>query len=297
VRTRLLSLLALACAATVALPAQPSHAATAASSARSYYVSLGDSYSVGYQPNVGATPGYAAYVAARTHLTLANFGCGGATTDSILTRVGCPIVLPGTAGLQTYPDTTQIAAAGAFIKAHRGHIGLITVSIGGNDMIACVGKTDNYGCVTSAAKTITSNVTKLAFLLRAVAGKNVPIIGLTYPEIFLGAWVWPTHPPTANTIGLIKLSVTEFKLLVNPALLASYATASASFVDVTAASGGYGSLTNTVKTKSYGKIPVPVATVCSLTWTCNRGDVHATTKGYNLIGQLTVARYQSLTKG
>ena len=49
-----------------------------------YYVSLGDSYAVGYQPTLGATPGYAGYVAARTHLTLVNFGCAGATTTSIL---------------------------------------------------------------------------------------------------------------------------------------------------------------------------------------------------------------------
>src|SRR3974390_3509181 len=102
-----------------------------------YYVSLGDSYSVGYQPGKGATPGYTTYVARHTGLSLVNFGCGGATTTSLLKTIGCPDVLPGTAGGQTYPATTQMAAATSFIAAHKGHIGLITVSIGGNDAIPC----------------------------------------------------------------------------------------------------------------------------------------------------------------
>src|ERR1700722_13576003 len=52
-----------------------------------YYLSLGDSYSVGYQPapTSGATSGYTAVVAAATGRQLENFGCGGATTSSILT--------------------------------------------------------------------------------------------------------------------------------------------------------------------------------------------------------------------
>src|SRR5579872_2541998 len=57
-----------------------------------YYVSLGDSYSIGYQPEPapgGPTPGYTAYVAKKKHMTLENFGCGGATTSSILNAVGC----------------------------------------------------------------------------------------------------------------------------------------------------------------------------------------------------------------
>ena len=102
-----------------------------------YYVSVGDSYSVGYQPTLGATSGYTGYVAKKTHLTLVNFGCGGATTTSIIDTVGCPDNLPHTAGAVLYPTTTQAAAAEAFITAHRGHIGLITVSIGGNDVTAC----------------------------------------------------------------------------------------------------------------------------------------------------------------
>jgi hypothetical protein len=85
---------ALAATSLVAL----SGAAQGATAERTYYVSVGDSYSIGYQPGVGATTGYAGYVAKKTRLTLANFGCGGATTTSIIDTVGCPDVWPHTAG-------------------------------------------------------------------------------------------------------------------------------------------------------------------------------------------------------
>ncbi len=127
-----------------------------------YYVSLGDSYSVGYQPGLGSTPGYTVYVAQHTGLTLVNFGCGGATTSSILNAVGCPDVLPHTVGVMTYPTTTQIAAADAFITAHRGHIGLITVSIGGNDVTGCATQSNPISCVGNVVKSINANVTTLA---------------------------------------------------------------------------------------------------------------------------------------
>ena len=57
----------------------------------------------------------------------------------------------------------------------------------------------------------------------------------------------------------------------------------------------YTSLERTVDTKAYGTIPVPVASVCSLTWFCARGDIHPRKAGYTLIGKLIVARYQAMT--
>ena len=63
---------------------------------------------------------------------------------------------------------------------------------------------------------------------------------------------------------------------------------------MTAASGAYTSLTRTVHTKTYGVIPVPVASVCALTWFCAQGNIHARTSGYTLIGKLIVARYHTV---
>src|SRR6516165_6933939 len=232
---------------TVGLGAPPP---AAAAHAPTYYVSLGDSYAAGYQPGKGATPGYATYVAQHTGLKLANFGCPGATTTSLLTTVGCPVVLPGTAGAGglAYPTTTQMAAATAFLAAQ----------------------------------------------LRAAAGPKVPIIGSTYPDVILGTYVFPTNPASPAALSLANLSVVAFKSLVNPALAQSYASSLGAFVDVTEASGAYASLQRTVHTDAYGTIPVPVASVCTLTWFCAKGDIHPMDRGYALIGKLIVAKYHAM---
>jgi lysophospholipase L1-like esterase len=302
-RTKILSLAvlggAVATALSTAFVAGPAQASTPSSP--TYYVSLGDSYSVGYQPGRGATTGYAGLVASKTHLKLVNFGCGGATSTSILQTVGCPDVLPHTAGGVTYPTTTQIAAADAFLAANKGHIGLITVTIGGNDVLGCSSQANVASCVATASKTIQTNVTALAANLRTAAGTGVPIIGSTYPDVILGAYVYPHHPPTAQSVALAKASVPAFKSLLNPALSKSYASAKASFVDVTAATGAYKPLNKETKTKSkkgksksYAHLPIAVSRVCRITWYCSKGDIHANTKGYNFIGGLIVAKLATL---
>ena len=277
-----------------ALPGAAQASVVASGAKPTYYVSVGDSYSVGYQPGVGATTGYTGYVAKKTHLTLANFGCGGATTTSIIDTVGCPDVLPHTAGAHLYPTTTQAAAAEAFITAHRGQIGLITVSIGGNDVTPCALQPNPVLCVTTAVATVDENVTTLAAGLRSAAGPKVPLIGLTYPDVFLGAYVYPAPPPTAARMALAAASVVAFKSLINPALSKAYAAAGGAFVDVTAATGAYTPLTSTVTVAPYGTIPRAVARVCTLTWYCAVGNIHATSPGYALIGKLVTARYATV---
>jgi lysophospholipase L1-like esterase len=271
-----------------------SQGAQAATRATSYYVSLGDSYSVGSQPNRGATPGYTAVVAKTTHLKLVNFGCGGATTTSLVSSVGCPDVLPHTAGGVTYPTTTQEAAALSFLAAHRGHIGLMTVSIGGNDVTACASQPNPISCVSTAVSGITTNVTSLAAALRSAAGPGVPLIGLTYPDVILGTYVYPTHPAKASTVSLAKLSVVAFKSLINPALVKAYAAGGGTLADVTKATGAYVPLTRTVRFRPYGIIPAAVASVCTFSWFCAKGNIHATTKGYTLIGKLVAARFATV---
>jgi lysophospholipase L1-like esterase len=264
---------------------------------KTYYVSVGDSYSVGYQPGLGATSGYTGYVAKKTHLTLANFGCGGATTTSLISTVGCPDNLPHTAGAVPYPATTQAAAAEAFLAAHRGHIGLITVSISGNDVTSCATQASPITCVGAAVTGIAQNVSGLAAGLRAAAGPNVPLIGLDYPDVILGEYVYPSLPATPARIALAQESVVAFKSLINPALVKAYAAGQGVLVDVTAASGAYTPLTSTVSLRPYGKVPAAVAKVCMLTWFCSQGNIHATTKGYAFIGQLITDRYASLRRG
>jgi lysophospholipase L1-like esterase len=278
----------------------------AAKPAKPYYLSLGDSYSVGYQPGMGATAGYTAYVAKKEKMTLENFGCGGATTSSLLTDIGCLESGKGPVAATNavpYPTTTQAQAALDFIAApaNHGKVGLITISIGGNDVTSCANAVGGIGailtCVNTADSAITANVSSLVSSLNTAlttAGDSAKVVGLTYPDVILGDWVYPSGSPNQTLAGL---SVTAFDALINPALSGAYGAAN--FVNVTQAPykkaiAGDDSDSSTlnlplVNLAPYGKIPPAVWEICKLTYFCSLGNIHANTKGYTFIGQLVVA--------
>jgi lysophospholipase L1-like esterase len=266
--------------------------AQAAKPENQLYVSLGDSYASGFQPTApgrGANTrnGFAYQVpqlarARGYRFRLVNFGCGGATTTSLLDSNGCAPRALGPGG-RKYPDRTQIAAAERFLRRHRGNVGLITVSIGGNDVTKCAREADPITCVGGAVAAIDQNVTEIAERLRAAAGKRVRIVGTTYPDVILGRWVGAD----ANQ-GLARLSVPAFKDVINPALSRAYQAAGGQLVDVTAASGAYGSLDELVALPSGTQVPEPVAEVCRLTYYCELRDIHARTSGYRLIAEQVV---------
>lgn len=257
------------------------------------YVSLGDSYAAGYQPSgphSGGTnrngfayqvPGLAAKKG--YDFTLVNFGCGGATTASILESIGCPVQALGP-GATPYPTVSQATAAETFLRSHRGKVGLITVSIGGNDVTSCAAAAAVATCVVMAIKAINKNVATLLRGLRAAAGPSVRIVGTTYPDVILGLGI----SKKASLDSLAKLSVVAFKDLINPALKKLYTAAGGEFVDVTAATGAYGSLKQKVDLPPYGRIPVPVAMVCELTFFCQYQNIHPRTAGYKIIAELIV---------
>ena len=284
---------------TVETSAPPTTAATtAAASAVPYYVSLGDSYASGYEAGVGNTDNGFAYqvvdeAAAASHpLVLVNFGCGGATTTSLLEAEGCSPRGLGP-GAEPYDGQTQLEAAETFIRDHPGEVGLITVSIGGNDVTACSIADDPVACVTAAVEGISTNVPQILQRLRAAAGPEVLIVGTTYPDVLLGQWLDGT--PEAQQ--LASLSVTAFKDLINPALAKAYADAGGVFVDVTAATGAYGPMTELAPLAPYGEIPVPVAKVCELTYYCAERDIHPNADGYQVIADLVVDAYLSSATG
>lgn len=280
-RLALVALLALAL-----LPA----AARAATPPTQYYVSLGDSYASGYQPSVvgpgrNTRNGFAyqvpAVAAARGYrLKLVNFGCGGATTVSLLQRPGCPTLALGPDGRE-YPTSTQLAAAERFLRANRARTALVTVSIGGNDVTACARAADPVSCVVTAARNVKTNVTAIAKRLRRAAGPRVRIVGTTYPDVILGAYL-----DGGAARALAEQSVVAFRSIINPALKDAYATARGRFVDVTAASGSYTPLDQTTTLRPYGTVPVAVARICELSYFCARGDIHLRTDGYRLIADL-----------
>ena len=258
-----------------------SQAASAAKPQHKLYVSLGDSYAAGYQPGLGTTRnGFVYQVPALVksrgyNLKVVNFACAGATTTSLLQQVGCPKAALGPDS-RPYPTDTQIGAATKFIKANRSKIALITVSISGNDVTACArGAADPVTCVAAATTGVNTNVTAAAKALRAAAGPKV-------------------NPGTDAAKSLAGLSIIAFKSLINPALTKAYAAGNGSLVDVTAATGAYGSMDVFNTLAPYGSIPKPVADVCKISFYCDKTDIHLTTKGYGIIAKLVAGQMPKL---
>ena len=256
------------------------------------YVSLGDSYASGYEatgPRTGRNTrnGFAYQVpaAARTRgyrLRLVNFACAGATTTSILTRRGCPARARAIGGPRY--RTTQIAAAERFLRAHRGDVALITVSIGGNDVGRCANAAGPIDCLSTSVRTMKRNATAIAERLRRAAGRGPRLTGITYPDILLEKWL------RSNAGKLVAaLSVAAFREMINPALREAYTAGRGVLADVTAATGAYGPFDRMTTTRAYGRIPVPVAKVCKYTHVCRYGDIHANRAGHGVIARL-VAR-------
>jgi lysophospholipase L1-like esterase len=254
-------------------PAAPPPASSSTKAAeQQVYVSIGDSYATGFGPG-GTGESFAQIVARQSGLKLINLACNGATSADLAAKPACGADAGG---------KTQLDAAVEALKG--GKTGLVTVVIGGNDLAPCALSQQPLDCATRTVADIQTNVAGTLSELREAA-PDVKIVGLTYPDVFLGAWVNPSFPNGKN---LAQLSVTMFQDF-NTKLAAQYGRFGAKFADVTTATGGYGALTELTQDPKYGQIPAPVAKVCALTYFCDRTDVHPTPAGHQAIAEAVTA--------
>jgi lysophospholipase L1-like esterase len=250
-----------------------------ADSATHYYLSLGDSLAASSQPNGDFGHGYAeqlyaALVADDPKLELVKLGCGGESTASMRFGSQDPTVVlscgaPHYYKHVLYPKGTQLAEALGFLEAHKSKVALVTIDIGANDLqrldsqgnvVICL--LEPAGCATQQTR-LTANLSAILSDLRAAAGPDVPIVGMTYYNPF--APLWFTNPATALFVG--------GRVEDGNAVLAStYAAAGVPVADVA------GAFEN-------GIYPDSALNVCAWTWACSLGDLHANTAGYGVIAQ------------
>ncbi|HEX8869671.1 MAG TPA: GDSL-type esterase/lipase family protein [Lentzea sp.] len=236
------------------------------------YVSIGDSYATGLAPG-GPGESFAQIVAKKSGLKLVNLACNGATSADLATKPACG---------QDAAGKTQLDAAVEAVKGQK--TGLVTVVIGGNDLVPCAVAQDPVQCATRTVTDIRANVAATLTRLREAA-PDVKIVGLTYPDVFLGAWVNPSFPNGKN---IARLSVTMFQDF-NTTIAAEYAKFGARFADVTKTTGAYADLAELTQDPKYGQIPASVAKVCELTYFCDRTDVHPTPAGHQAIADAVTA--------
>lgn len=284
----------------------------------SYYLSLGDSLTVGVQPDADGRPemtsdGYTDVLYrnlydADSTLDHERMGCGGEDTTTFLEG-----------GLATcdekYDGASQLEAAEDFLSEHEGQVGLVTVTIGGNNFTGCVRNLDDPDgpridteCVDDGLERVNTEVPEIADRLRTAAGPDTQIIAMTYYNPFLAALllddgetggdeaeeaesaVEDTDETEASAEpGEVGEGATSDDDLVgyatgvleemNESLRSAYAAEDIEVADVEAA---FDSANFEVPADSDTGMPANVQAVCDMTWMCNtdRGpDIHTNQAG------------------
>jgi lysophospholipase L1-like esterase len=251
--------------------------------ARQYYLSLGDSLAAGVQP-IGdpdrafrTNDGYAdqLFAIARQDvpkLSLVKLGCPGETTTSMVNG-----------GICSYRHGSQLDEAVHFLESHRPFVAFVTIDIGANDF-PC--QTD-LSCVPGGVASVQANLPVITAALREAAGPDVPIVGMTLYNPFLGYWL-------AGPDGQQFAQATTFDAIVplNNLFEGLFAAAGASTADV---EGAFSTtdFTTMVSLPGAGEVPLNVARICMWTWICAPApfgpDNHANAAGYGVIAQAFAA--------
>jgi lysophospholipase L1-like esterase len=246
--------------------------------AKKYYVSVGDSLAAGVQP-IGdpddlfrTTDGYAEQLLAIARaqspkLALVKLGCPGETTVTML--VG---------GICTYDHGSQLDEAVAFLEAHRQFVAFVTIDIGANDF-ACA----DLSCVPAGVASMQANLPTILSALREAAGPDVPIVGMTLYNPFLGAWL--TGPEGQQ---FAQVSTFQGIVPINQILRGIFLVGGASVADVEGAFSTTDFAT-LVPLPGAGDVPINVARICMWTWICAPAplgpDNHANAAGYGVMAR------------
>lgn len=243
-----------------------------------FYLALGTSLAVGFQPNRGETPkGYVDVLWQRMAeqipgLSLQNVGCAGETSSSMIL---------GTHPHCQYAEGSQLDAAVAFLQAHPAQVAFITLEVGANDFAgSCLkdnGRLDR-ACANDLLPRLQTRLTRIVDAL-TTAAPGVPIVAMNYYDPLLGFW---GLVPGGRALARANQRVwADF----NAASTDAYTAAGASIADV-AATFQIDDFTDTVVVPGRGELPVNVALTCEWTWFCTpkfAGDVHANATGYRKI--------------
>jgi lysophospholipase L1-like esterase len=230
------------------------------------YVALGDSLAAGYQPG-GAElrdTAYPALTATRigaggAALTLENLGCSGETTTSLVKGGKCD-----------FAAGSQLDQAEKLLKAN-DDVALVTIDIGGNDLLRCVrgGARIDTACVTAGVGTVKKNLPTILKRLKAAAGPDVPVLVLGYYNPWLAAKA--LNQPVKGVDAAAK-AYTALSTAIESAAKSSGTT----FVGLDQAFSTNDTTPTTINGRS---VPKNAAAICTLTNICTASDIHLTDEG------------------
>ncbi len=237
--------------------------------ATSWYLALGDSIAAGYQPGLGDDPsgGYAGRVLTALNspsgkTQLRNLGCGRETSTTFVQGGQC-----------AYEQGSQLAQAVVFLRSHSTTTRLVTLTVGGQDVIPCLSAADPQGCVSTQLTTLATNLGRALSQLHAAA-PTARIVVTNYYDPYLAAWF--TSPDLAS-LSLNLLSA------LNSSIGAVTTASGDDIADVASAF-------QTNNATLVNGIPLNVLTVCQLTWMCSQNDDHPNDAGYTVIASAVRAK-------
>jgi lysophospholipase L1-like esterase len=236
------------------------------------YLALGESLAHGYAaaPGVGYTNDLLAYLRKKiAGLQLVELSCNDETTNQAIRGDYCSY---GTSASGI--PLTQLQAAEAFLKAHRNSVALITLDLGGVDLIRC----STAACVSQVEPTLAANLTTIVKGLRQ-AGGSVPIVADNFFDPVLSDWF-----QGSSRRAYAMASVPGIKAF-NAFLVATYAGLGVQSADIQAA---FKTPDMTPVSSKWGTIPRDVYMMCRYTDTpCPQPllDVDANQAGYRIFAK------------
>ena len=256
-----------------------------ATTASSFYLSLGDSLAQGVQPNaqgvsMETNQGYPDQLFTALHLgnptlKLVKLGCPGETTVTMIDG-----------GICSYSTGSQLKQAVAFLAQHKGHVQLVTIDIGANDLNPCLGLptlSQIAACLVKVFPLVQANLEKIMNALTTASGSGpVPsIIGMTYYDPELANWLKGT--PAAKQLAKASIALAQgFGNLLSGV----YTHFGAKVADVFKTFHTT-QFTARVTLPAFGRVPKAVGYICSYTWMCAAPpvgpNIHANQLGYGVI--------------
>jgi lysophospholipase L1-like esterase len=245
------------------------------------YLALGDSLTAGFQAGRGEDKagGYVGPVLEawrRRHpdAQLTNLACFGDDTTAMLT---------GNGSTCSYPQGSQLAAALAALRQGTG-IGLVTITMGVNDIYGCTVVGIDGTCIAYATRTVGTALRSMLAQIRAAAPAAL-IIALTYYNPLLatssGTPEAPsTLPPQAASQQVATDSALAFAGL-NRVITTAVTAVGGRVADV----AGAFAVTDT----SGSPLPVNIQRLCDWTSFCTVGDAHPTDAGYAAMARAVTA--------
>jgi lysophospholipase L1-like esterase len=267
-------------------------AASAASGTKfsAFYLDLGASTSLGFQPT-----GIANHNGRRTNTGYANDLLEVETIKGVsltLTQLGCPgetvetILGPNPINHCYQAPQTQMTQAVKFLKARKSEAGLVTIDLGFNDIRNCLSVTPvNETCVYNAVTAVQTDMPKVVKKLKAAAGPHVRFVGLEFENPFLADYLLGASGSANATASMVAMD------RLNTALAKAFTNAGVAVANVPAIFQSDNSTRVTIP--NVGVIPENVYEACQLTWMCYGTpfgpDDHPNDAGYSLIAQAIAA--------